>query len=531
MQRVIFPILFLVVLAAPFAVRLAVLGDAEEARQGSDLPTRRLVIITPHNRDILLEFERAFSDWHARVHGERVEIAFVLPGGTNDIVKLLDKTYAGLRDAEGRLRSPDEIDAQTQYDMVWGGGDFTFNSEMEPRGVLQAIELPDGVLRDAFPEPALAGIALYDQDDADPTTPDTPGVSWVGVCLSSFGIVYSPFYYERISRASGQPLPLPETWQDLARPELEDRVALADPGSSGSAAVAYMMVLQRAMGDAEARYLQGSASQPSSRPAADPDYHAAIEAGWKQGMGDLLLIAANARYFADSASRVPADVSSASAAAGLAIDFYGRVEQELAGEDRIGFVSPQGATAVTADPIAVLHRTAGQRLETATRFIEFLLSREGQLLWILEPGAPGGPSQRALRRPPIRRDVYADRSGWTDDVNPFEEAGGFNQRQEWMLEFTETRIVWQAAWIESQTALQEAYHAVLSVSDPARREALLAELRDLPITWDDVRAMRRERRAQPKARESAWIGRERVRLANRFRAHYRAIQSAAEEEA
>src|SRR5690606_41269651 len=119
----------------------------------------------------------------------------------------------------------------------------------------------------------------------------------------------------------------------------------------------------------------------------------------------------------------------------------------------------------------LLHVATGRGLEPVPRLLGGLLGRAGQLLRVLGSGAAGGPSPRALRRPPIRRDVYADRSGWTDDVNPFEEAGGFIQRQEWMLEFTETRIVWQAAWIESQTALQEAYHAVLSVSDPARREA------------------------------------------------------------
>ena len=67
-----------------------------------------------------------------------------------------------------------------------------------------------------------------------------------------------------------------------------------------------------------------------------------------------------------------------------------------------------------------------------TRFVEFLLSPEGQRLWILRAGQPGGPVERALRRPPVRQDLYADRTGWSDDVNPFAESRGFNQRADFM---------------------------------------------------------------------------------------------------
>lgn len=515
-QRFLFPILFVIVLVAPFAVRLAVSdGSAGADEQSSaNLPVRRLVVVTPHNRDILSEYERAFSQWHTQRYGSRVEIAWVLPGGTNDIVKLLDKTYAALK-VDGRLPPPQAIDAQTQYDMVWGGGDFTFEVNLEQqRGVLQALELPETLMAEAFPEPRLAGVALYDQDD--------DGLHWVGVCLSAFGIVYSPFYYQRISDATGFPLPPPQTWQDLMRPELFNRVALADPGSSGSAAVAYMMVLQRAIADAEQEYLEAGGTKDDAAA-----YQAALDEGWKRGMGDLLMIAANARYFSDSASRVPADVSSAAAAAGMAIDFYGRVEQELAGPERIQFITPHAATAITPDPIAILYGTTGERLETAQHFIEFLLSQEGQRLWILEVGAPGGPTRRALRRPPIRRDVFHDQSDWTDQVNPFEEAGGFNQRQEWMVEFNETVIVWQAAWIEAQSALHESYAAVLDVPDAAKRDELIAQLRDLPITWLEVKQLRAGRKTAGPTLESTWKARTQTDLAERFRDHYRRIRDAA----
>ena len=60
-------------------------------------------------------------------------------------------------------------------------------------------------------------------------------------------------------------------------------------------------------------------------------YREAMSGGWKEGMGTLLLMAANARYFGDSGSRPCVDVGDAEAAAGVAIDFYARVFQEQIG--------------------------------------------------------------------------------------------------------------------------------------------------------------------------------------------------------
>lgn len=556
MSRFIFPILFFLTLASPFVVKLALSdADPEPATSGE---ARRLVIVTPHNRDIRLEFERAFSRWHQEKFGQAVDIEFVAPGGTGDIVRLLTNIYSNLKNPDGILPPPAAVDAQTQYHMVWGGGDFMFNHEMETIPALQAMDLPSGVIAEAFPEPDLAGIDLYDQD--------SDGMHWVGVCLSSFGIVYSPFVYDRLREslpASAEPLEYPETWSDLARPELAERVALADPTRSGSAAVAYIMVVQRAMADAEAEArrtipaladlsdaqfapvaaavglapsleaLFADETAPAfirAHPEAVRQYAAMLDAGWAEGMGDLLLIAANARYFTDSASNVPADVSHANAAAGIAIDFYGRVEEELTGSDRIRFISPRAATAVTPDPIAILYGTVGPDLELAERFVEFLLSEEGQLLWILKVGATpggGGPTRQALRRPPIRRDVYADQSGWTDKNNPFKEAEEFNQRQEWMDEFTETRLVWQTAWMDAESALGQAYRAVLDISDGERREELLARLRALPITRQGVKDLRAQRKAQPPAMQSWWKAEAQARLAELFRKHYSAVEAEA----
>ena len=144
----------------------------------------------------------------------------------------------------------------------------------------------------------------------------------------------------------------PRTWSDLTDPRLFAGLSLADPTHSGSAGVAYMMVIQRAMADAETEFLgrPGNAGKTAAQLKSDPQYQAALDAGWKRGMRQLVLIAANARYFSDSSAEPPIDVAGGDAAAGMAIDFYGRVTQETVGPDRETFVAPRAATAITPTP-------------------------------------------------------------------------------------------------------------------------------------------------------------------------------------
>jgi len=265
-------------------------------------------------------------------------------------------------------------------------------------------------------------------------------------------------------------------------------------------------------------------TMPAAQRKKDPEYQAAIPRGWKRGMRDLTLIAANARYFTDSAEIVPTDVSRGEAAAGMAIDFYAHVTEDVVGPARARFVLPPHATAITPDPVAILTGVKGERLELAMHFVEFVLSKQGQLLWALPVGAPDGPTVRALLRPPIRQDVYADRRGWESLGDPFTEAGNFNQRGEWMALFTDCRMIWVAAWIDSRDELKKAYASVLSEPDPTLRAALLEKFSDLPIEMKDVAAMSAQRAAQPPEQLDLWRARERIRWAQRFREHYRAVE-------
>jgi iron(III) transport system substrate-binding protein len=514
MRRWIFLILFLLVLIAPFIVR-AVIPTETGPTIARNAP--RLVIVTPHNQDIRREFARAFSQWHQTHYGTPVDLDYRMPGGANDIKRVLETMYRAYLLPNGTFSSNFSPD----YDIIWGGGDYFFDRELKQLfdyqgkkiSILQPLNLDPKLLHQAFPDSALAGVKLYD---------DTAAPQWVGVCLASYGIVYNPDLYRSLNLAE------PQTWNDLSNPRLSGMVALADPAHAGSAAVAYMVILQRAMADAESELF---ALRPEIKNLPKPDlktnpaYQSALSTGWKKGMSRLLLIAANARYFTASATQVPNDVGTGDAAAGVAIDFYGRVYEEVVGSSRCRFVLPEGATSITPDPVGILYGVQGDRKTLATHFVEFLLTPEAQRLWALKPGQPGGPVDRALRRLPVRRDMYANRTGWADDSNPFEQARGFNQRAEWMGLFADTRPIWTAAWIDSRDALHEAYARILRESDQSKREQLLSDLANLPVDLKDIVDIRTKRTSIESAHGDIdlWKARQRIDWANRFRDHYRGV--------
>jgi iron(III) transport system substrate-binding protein len=528
MRRYLYILLFFFVLAAPFVLRLVIARPSTISRAGSSHDVPRLIILTPHNQDIRQEFAAAFSRWHQGNYGRPVAMDYRTIGGTNDIRRQLESMYRPYRNPEGTLKP--EANVPIDADVVWGGGDYFFNTELKrDLGILRPLSLPKSLLDEVFPQPALGGVRLY---DGDRDAAGNPAPRWVGVCLSSFGICYNADLYDRLG------MTYPRTWTDLTGERLAGMLALADPTHSGSVAVAYNMVIQRRMADAEEAYRQttrGPGGQPLPREKLDrkdPAYQAALDDGWHRGMGDLQLIAANSRYFTDSSTQVPNDVGNGQAAAGVVIDFYGRSFEEFVGPRRCKFVSPVAATAITPDPVAILYGVSGDRLTVATHFVEFLLSVPGQELWIKRPGTPNGPQSRALRRPPIRAGLYApgaDRSDWTDDVNPFAESGGFNQRNEWLAYVTDTRGLWAAAWLDAGDEMKEAYAKIIAVKDARRRAGLLARFADVPAHLKDLRDQAAERDAVRKSGGDldAWNARTRMKWSARFRDHYRELAGAA----
>lgn len=425
----------------------------------------RLVVLTPHNEQIRDEIGRAFSQWHRSRFGRPVVIDWRAGSGTGDIERILLSGYEALLN-DGRT------DAGLGYDVLFGGGDFFFSKMKSGVGgrhsVLRPLSFSPGYLAEVYPTPQIADKPLYDPDG-----------HWFGVVLSSFGIVYNPSVLADLKIQQE-----PVTWSDLADGRYFGRVALANPGHSGSVRVTYEAILQRY--------------------------------GWERGWHTLRRVCANARYFAVTSTRVPIDVSSGEAAAGMCIDFYGRSQAEMIGESRVKYVAPADATVVTADPVAVMRGT--DKPELAERFVRFLLSREGQAVWSYKVGEPLGPTRSALRRPPVRRDMYGPDSlaHMADRVDMFAIARPL--ARDTPSYFTALPVVMRAAAIDIHDDLRAAWQAILLEKDETRRAAMTAQFDKLPFTQEELLKSVQAWREDPEAQH-----RDRLRWTAFFRENYRSI--------
>jgi len=345
----------------------------------ADSADARLVIMTPHNETIRREFGEAFVSYWKEKTGKVVYMDWRTPGGTSEIRLVLDSDFKGAeqKGAKG-----------IGVDVLFGGGDYLFK-KMASKGRLQKLDVFEKQKQWFEGEKGIqqtySGEDYYGKDH-----------QWVGVCLSRFGICYNVDGLKRLG------IEAPERWDDLGDSRYYGHLALADPTKSGSVAKAFEMLIQQKMHDA----LKNVKRKPGESRKHMLDR--AKGDGWEAGLQLIQRIAANARYFTDSASKIPHDVSQGDAVAGMCVDFYGRTYNEKLkkadGSSRMQWITPEGGTSTSVDPVAVLR--GAENAELAQAFVEFLLSERGQLIWNNKPGTKNGPKLHALRRLPVRPDLY-----------------------------------------------------------------------------------------------------------------------------
>ena len=382
--RLVIPLIVVALVMLPLLFRQDVVEKQGDLRQ--------IVIVSPHNEQIRYEFARAFEDWHTTHHGEDVVVAWSTPGGTSEIRRMLRAQW------EAALTEGDSVGGDA--DLMFGGGSYEFiqlsrpvtveiAGEKRSATILEPLTFEPGYLKTIYGNTTkLAGVPIYSSD-----------LSWFGAALSGFGIVFN-----RDLLADGS-IPDPKLWENLADPRLIGDVSLVSPLQSGSVTTAFEAILARL--------------------------------GWTDGWRILRRTAANARSFAPSAPMTPLLVSSGEAAAGICIDFYGRYQAQAmrasdlafstrpdGAPDRIGYIDPPRQTVIDPDPIGLLRNAPEPEL--ARRFIEFVLSRQGQALWqfpLTEREKDGlGPTKFELRRMPIRRDMYDMIDRFVDQVDPYDIA-------------------------------------------------------------------------------------------------------------
>jgi ABC-type Fe3+ transport system substrate-binding protein len=484
LKRGIILLALVAIVAVPFILR----PKQASPEQADDT----LVLITPHNDAIRHEFSVGFRAWYKAKTGRTVYMDWRNVGGTSDITRYLDGQYdasfenlwtskpgrawsseveAGYKngrlpaDAPAVVKEAREAfldsEASCDIDLFFGGGPTDFSGQaaagrLVDSGIV-AIH-PDWFAEDVFPR-TYGGEEYRNANNL-----------WFGAVLSCYGIIYNRDVLKRIGFDRE-----PDQWSDLADPRFIGVIGLCDPTQSGSIAAAFENVIQQQM---HRRFADLQAAEPGGDTKAQAAKAARL--GWLDGLRLLQLIGANARYFTDTSQKPPIDVANGDCAAGMCIDFYGREQQWAVRRrntgDRIGYDSPEGGSAYSVDPVALLRGAPHKAVALA--FIEYVLSLDGQKLWNFQPGTPGGPSEFALRRLPVRRDFYSH-AEWRQfrsdpEVDPYTQRRMLVFRDDWTPGslFQPMEFVIRVMDIDTHQELVRAWKAIIAAPQPARERAL-----------------------------------------------------------
>jgi iron(III) transport system substrate-binding protein len=435
---IIFGLLALII-ALPLALRRET--STTNSRKADDT----IVIITPHNESIRKEFAGAFASWWKEKTGRSLYIDWRNPGGTSEIRMVIE---AGFKAAEETKREGIGVD------VFFGGGEPDFSGQAK-KGRFQKLRafetMPELFAKDGAVPETFTGERYWPADNV-----------WVGVCMSQFGICYNPDVLERLE------IPPPVSWNDLGDPRYAGHIALSDPTKSGSVARTFELLVQ------------GGMQREMAKPGANNDE--AMAKGWAEGLQLIQRMAANSRYFTDSASKVPQEVGQGNAAAGMCIDFYGRsFASDLtssSGKPRVVWIAPQGGTTLSGDPVAVFK--GAEHPEVAQAFVEFCLTPGAQVLWFGRPGTPDGPKERALHRTPIRRDLYTPEhlaNSTMPGANPYQDPGNFTyQRELTGSAFNTLRQLVKIMCIDSHEEMKSAWLAMRDAGMPADALAVFSDV-------------------------------------------------------
>jgi len=450
----------------------------------------RLVILSPHNETLREEVGEAFARYWKVSTGRSVYLDWRTPGGTSEIRMVLDAGFKAARET-GR--------AGIGVDVLFGGGEPDFSGQAK-HGRLVPLEVFT-----SHPEWFGPGAPIMSTFSGERFYP--PDHVWVGTCLSQFGICYNPEVLRRLH------LSPPKVWDDLGDPRYVGSIALADPTKSGSVARSFELLVQDQM------------QRALTNQAAGRD--AALATGWSNGLRLIQRMAANARYFTDSSSKIPQDVGQGNAAAGMCIDFYGRSYaadlRTRDGAPRVVWIAPTGGSTLSADPVGVL--VGAPHPQVAQAFAGFCVSPQGQTLWFGKPGSPGGPLHRALHRTPIRKDVYTPANlanSTMPALNPYTDSGNLTyQRELTGAAFNTLRLLVRVICIDSHEEMKSAWRAIIAAGMPADALEVFADVSIIPYATcgkgdadlDSGDPLRAEARA---AQLGAW-----------FRANYRKAEAMA----
>ncbi len=452
-----------VLLAVPFLL------SPEKRTDDTEKPEDKIIVLSPHWEGVRYEFEKGFIDYSRAKTGRPIGVEWLNVGGTADMVRFISSEFARNSSSIG-------------VDVVFGGG-IEAHGLLASRDHLSPVSLPEELMSE-IPE-TLFGMRINDEQSR-----------WFSAALSGFGIIYNRPVLKRLGIAP------PETWEDLARPEMFTWVGSGDFRSSGSTHMVYEIILQAY--------------------------------GWEKGFSVIMRMGANVRSFTRSSTEVPRDTALGEIACGMALDSYAWNQMARTGGDRIGYVLPPGLTVINPDAVAVLKGAPNK--EGAEMFIRYVLSRRGQALWMMAPKQNlkiskdpqrtgdedtetmlSGPRRFPLTRMSVRRDIHRILKEVTPvKINPFAWEGSFEYDDEKSsARWDVINALLGAALIENHGRLQATWQKLIAAGLP---HDLTTELTRPPVSEEELMEIAGKWNKDPRFRS-----RLRVEWVRHFRNLYRNI--------
>lgn len=320
-----------------------------------------------------------------------------------------------------------ETRSANSIDLMWASAPDAFEV-LKAEGLLAKVN----VQSEGVPE-KISGYPINDVDGR-----------YYGFAVSGYGIMYNTRYVK------ANDLPVAKEWEDLKRAEYNGHVAMSSPSRSGTTHLTVETVLQ---GE-----------------------------GWRDGWATWKWIAGNMNTVTERSFGVPDAVNSGATGFGIVIDFFGLASK--ASGFPVELVYPS-VTAIVPANVGVLENAPNQ--EGAVKFIEFLLSPEGQKT-LLNP---------AIMRLPVNTAAYEGApegfpNPFSDDFAP--GAIEFNvdqsgERYNLVNSLFDVLITYRLGELrEAVSAVQKA-EAKHATRDNKEAAALIAEARTLiealPITEEE----------------------------------------------
>ena len=303
------------------------------------LADQTLRIVTRHDTTITTRFKTEFLATQKAIDLNITDIQF----------------YQATTDAGWKVLTEDP---SRGIDLLWGDDVPTFE-KMDEWGLIKYID--NATLIDYInlnvPD-IIAGIEMKSSD----TFGD---IIWLSNAISSYGFTVNHDFLDNFG------LPVPTTWDDLASPiyyinDVTASIGMADAPLSTSNTKIYQIILQTF--------------------------------GWEEGWSILTRMAGNGRIYPGSVDTRAAVVSE-DLGVGMTIDFYGIIAQRE--NPNCEYIIPEGQSVIIPSPIALGINVDNQ--EAAEAFIEYIVSLEGQSVWMKE----------GLDRLPVNEDAFQTSYGQT----------------------------------------------------------------------------------------------------------------------